>query len=181
MYTVSCAQRKITGEWTTWMPFYTDFFVWITACHGRVHEKWPKDTEETWIPTEQQREQAKSGYKTVFWALIGTNQDESAFLGRRVGRRVSVSKSGLSRRERDGWQVCIPPVSEWMGSCDASTEPIIHQQWRGSTPQSSAFAWSMRAQCGAEGPQDVSNTDKTHLQIRHSLSLPPLEKRFEYT
>ena len=21
--------------------------VWITACHGRVHEKWPKDTEET--------------------------------------------------------------------------------------------------------------------------------------
>ena len=38
----------------------------------------------------------------MFWALIGTNRDESAFLG----RRVSVSKSGLSRRERDGWQVC---------------------------------------------------------------------------
>ena len=76
------------------------FFVWITACLGRVHEKWPKDTEETWNPTEEQREQAKSGFKTVFWALIGTNRDESAFLGRRAGRRVSVSKSGLSRRER---------------------------------------------------------------------------------
>ena len=81
------------------------FFVWITACHGRVHEKWPKDTEETWIPTEEQRKQAKSGFKTVFWALTGTNRDESGFLGRRAGRRVSVSKSGLSRRERDGWQV----------------------------------------------------------------------------
>ena len=83
------------------------FFVWITACHGRVHEKWPKDTEETWIPTEEQRERAKSGFKTVFWALIGTNRDESAFLGRRAGRRVSVSKSGLSRRERDRWQVWV--------------------------------------------------------------------------
>ena len=26
---------------------YTDFFVWITACHERVHEKWQKDTEQT--------------------------------------------------------------------------------------------------------------------------------------
>ena len=82
------------------------FFVWITACHGRVHEKWPNDTEETWILTEEQRKQAKSGFKTVFWALIGTNRDESAFLGSRAGRRGSVSKSGQSRRERDGWQVC---------------------------------------------------------------------------
>ena len=48
----------------------------------------------------------KAGLKSCFWAWIGTNRDESAFLGRRAGRRVSVSKSGLSRRDRDGWQVC---------------------------------------------------------------------------
>ena len=47
----------------------------------------------------------KAGLKSCFGALIGTNRDESAFLGRRAGRRVSVSKSGLSRRDRDGWQV----------------------------------------------------------------------------
>ena len=47
----------------------------------------------------------KAGLKPCFWALIGTNRDESAFLGRRAGRRVSVSKSGLSRRDRDFWQV----------------------------------------------------------------------------
>ena len=53
------------------------FFVWITACHGRVHEKWPKDTEETWIPTEEQRKQAKAGLKPCFgrWSgQIGTNR-----------------------------------------------------------------------------------------------------------
>ena len=33
-------------------------------------------------------------------------QAPSAFLGRWAGRRVSVSKSGQSRRDRDGWQVC---------------------------------------------------------------------------
>ena len=43
----------------------------------------------------------KADLKSCFWALIGTKRDESAFLG----RRVSVSKSGLSRRDRDGWQV----------------------------------------------------------------------------
>ena len=48
----------------------------------------------------------KAGSKSCFWALIGTKRDESAFWGRRAGRRVSVSKSGLSRRDRDGWQVC---------------------------------------------------------------------------
>ena len=48
----------------------------------------------------------KAGLKSCFWALIGTKRDEPAFLGRRAGRRVSVSKSGLSRRDRDGWQVC---------------------------------------------------------------------------
>ena len=83
------------------------FSVWITACHGRVHEKKPKDTEETWIPTEEQREQAKSGFKIVF---LGVDRDKSGrigFFGRRAGRRVSVSKSGLSRRDRDGWQVCF--------------------------------------------------------------------------
>ena len=47
----------------------------------------------------------KAGLKSCFWALIGTNRGESAFLGRRAGRRVSVSKSGLSRRDQDGWQV----------------------------------------------------------------------------
>ena len=47
----------------------------------------------------------KAGLKSCFGALIGTKRDESAFLGRRAGRRVSVSKSGLSRRDRDGWQV----------------------------------------------------------------------------
>ena len=43
----------------------------------------------------------RAGLKSCFWALIGTNRDELAFLGRRAGRRVSVSKSGLSRRDRD--------------------------------------------------------------------------------
>ena len=52
----------------------------------------------------------KAGLKSCFWAWIGTNRDESAFLGRRAGRRVSVSKSGLSRRDRDGWQVCYKRV-----------------------------------------------------------------------
>ena len=65
--------------------------------------------------------------------------------------------------ERSYFPVDIPPVPEWLGSCDVSTEPFIHQQWRGSTPQSFALAWSMRAQCGAEDPQDVSNAYKTHL------------------
>ena len=31
---------------------------------------------------------------------------------------------------------CIPPVPEWLGSCDASTEPFVHQQWRGSRNRS---------------------------------------------
>ena len=47
----------------------------------------------------------KAGLKSCFGALIGTNRDESAFLDCRAGRRVSVSKSGLSQRDRDGWQV----------------------------------------------------------------------------
>ena len=38
----------------------------------------------------------------MFLALVGTNRDESAFLGRRAGRRVSVFKSGLSRQDRAG-------------------------------------------------------------------------------
>ena len=46
----------------------------------------------------------KAGLKSCFWALIGTNRDESAFFGHRAGRRVSFSKSGLSRRDRDGCQ-----------------------------------------------------------------------------
>ena len=60
----------------------------------------------------------KAGLISCFWALIGTNRDESAFLGRRAGRRVFVSKSGLSRRDRDGWQVCnqLCPKSQ-LGSC----------------------------------------------------------------
>ena len=48
----------------------------------------------------------KAGLKSCFWALVGTNRDESAFQGRRAGCRVLVFKSGLSRRDRDGWQVC---------------------------------------------------------------------------
>ena len=78
--------------------------------------------------------------------------------------------------------VYIPPVPEWWGSCDASTEPFIHQQWRGSTPQSSALAWSMCAQCGAEGPQDVSNAYKPHCKTwdTHCHSLLLREERFEH-
>ena len=57
----------------------------------------------------------KAGLKSCFWALVETNRDESAFLGRRAGRRVSVFKSGLSRRDRDGWQVC----------CQARIEPNV--------------------------------------------------------
>ena len=62
----------------------------------------------------------KAGLKSCFWALIGTNWDESAFLGRWEGRRVSVSKSVLSRRVRDGWQIwhsrgCSRRASLWSG------------------------------------------------------------------
>ena len=39
----------------------------------------------------------KAGLKSCLCAVIGTKRDESAFLGRRAGRRVSVSKSGLSQ------------------------------------------------------------------------------------
>ena len=65
-------------------------------------QKTPKKLE---FRLKNKENRKKSGFKTAFWALIGTNRDESAFLGHRAGRRVSVSKSGLSRRERDGWQV----------------------------------------------------------------------------
>ena len=130
--------------------FYTDFFVWITACHGPVHEKWPKDTEETWIPTEEQREQAKSGFKTVFWALIGTNRDESAFWGHRAGRRVSVSKSGLSRRKRDGWQVCMKnngksPTFKFVSGEENRPSEVqrVSRGWRlpGATHSSADLTW----------------------------------------
>ena len=60
----------------------------------------------------------KARLKSCFGALVGTNRDESAFWGRRAGRRVSVFKSGLSRRDRDGWQVCLSLISRlislWM-------------------------------------------------------------------
>ena len=56
-----------------------------------------------------------------------------------------------------------------------SNEEDLHR----SHPPS--HAWNMRAQCGAEDPQDVSNLPPARLICkRHSLSLPPLEKRFEY-
>ena len=58
---------------------------------------------ELWLKNKEKRQ--KAGLKSCFGALIGTNRDESAFLSRQAGRRVSVSKSGLSRRDRDGWQV----------------------------------------------------------------------------
>ena len=50
---------------------------------------------EFWLKNKEKRQ--KAGLKSCFGALIETNRDESAFLGRRAGRRVSVSKSGLSR------------------------------------------------------------------------------------
>ena len=53
----------------------------------------------------------KAGLKSCFWALIGTNRDESAFWGRRAGRRVSVSNRDCPDPDeiaRDGWQVCKP-------------------------------------------------------------------------
>ena len=49
----------------------------------------------------------KTGLKFCFWALVGTNRVESAFLGHGAGRRVSVFKLRLSGRDRDGWQVCL--------------------------------------------------------------------------
>ena len=45
---------------------------------------------------KNKEDRQKSRFKLCFWALVGTKRDESAFLGRRAGRRVSVSKSGLS-------------------------------------------------------------------------------------
>ena len=82
----------------------TDFlFGYLPTTEGT----WKKGQKTLWIPTEEQREQAKDRcLKSCFGALIGTNRDESVFLGRRAKRQVSVSKSGLSRRDRDGWQVC---------------------------------------------------------------------------
>ena len=85
-------------------PNIYNFFVWITACHGRVHEKRPKETEETEFRLKNKENRQKAGLKPCSWALIGTNRDELAFLGCRAGRWVSVSKSGLSQRDRDGWQ-----------------------------------------------------------------------------
>ena len=77
-------------------------------------QKTPKKLE---FRLKNKENRQKACLKTVFWALIGTNRDESAFLGRRAGRRVLVSKSGLSRRERDGWQVCCSPCKDeaWRG------------------------------------------------------------------
>ena len=63
------------------------FFVWITAqfTTDAYLKKKTKDTDETWIPTEEQREQAKGWVKIVF---LGIDRDKSAFLGRRdVGFR----------------------------------------------------------------------------------------------
>ena len=74
------------------------------------------------------------------------------------------------------YPVYIPPVPEWLGSCDASTEPFVHQQWRGSTPQSSALAWKERRTRATGCLQRLQGT----FAKRHSLSLPPLAKRFEY-
>ena len=71
---------------------------------------WPPAACRSLFPLVHQEgiaiEQAIGRFKNVFWAFIVTNQDELAFLGCRAGRRVSVSKLGLSRRDRDGWQVC---------------------------------------------------------------------------
>ena len=50
----------------------------------------------------------------------------------------------------------------------------------GSAPQSSALAWNMRAQCGAGEPTWCLQRLHDSFAKRHSLSLPPLEKRFEY-
>ena len=67
---------------------------------------------------KNKKNRQKAGLKSCFWTLIGTKRDESAFLGRRAGRRVSVSKSGLSRRDRDGWQVCCPsPLPHFQQRC----------------------------------------------------------------
>ena len=70
-------------------------------------QKTPKKLE---FRLKNKENRQKAGLKPCFWALIGTNRDESAFLGRWAGRRVSVSKSGLSGQDRDGWQVCKPQV-----------------------------------------------------------------------
>ena len=101
------------GEWTFYQnnaPIYTDFLfdnclpqtgTWTAAKRNRRNLNWIE-----WKKSEEQREQAKSGFKIVFLGVDRDKSDESAFLGRRAGQRVSVSKSGLSRRDRDGWQVC---------------------------------------------------------------------------
>ena len=67
-------------------------------------QKTPKKLE---FRLKNKENRQKAGLKPCFWVLIETNRDESACLGRRAGRRASVSKSGLSRRDRDGWQVWI--------------------------------------------------------------------------
>ena len=72
-------------------PNICRFFVWITVYRGRVHEKRPKDTEETWFPTEEQREQAKSRFKIVFffWRWSGQSWTNRIFgvVGRDIGFR----------------------------------------------------------------------------------------------
>ena len=70
----------------------------------------------------------KVGLKSCFWALIRTNRDESAFLGRRAGRRVSIQIGTV--RTRSGrlasmlvaslrlgawwpWVACYHPATTW--------------------------------------------------------------------
>ena len=60
------------------MPWYVQIFCLDNSHHGRVHEKRPKGTEETWILTEEQREQAKGRLKIVF---LGVDRDKSGRIG----------------------------------------------------------------------------------------------------
>ena len=90
------------------MPYIIQIFC-LDNCLPRTgtRKKGQKTQKKLEFRLKNKENRQKAGLKPCFRALIGTNRDESAFLGRRAGRRVSVSKSGLSRRDRDGWQVWV--------------------------------------------------------------------------
>ena len=107
---------SLAGRWCTpqttgpVLLVYTDFLFGKLPATDRYMKKANCKRHRRTLNCEwRTRRTGKSGFKIV---VLGVDLDKSGqigfFLGRRVGRRVSVSKSGVSRRERDGWQVCRP-------------------------------------------------------------------------
>ena len=104
-----------------WLPLKGDTSAFTVVFYarrryGRTHalnkkktERHKREKREAFLflqnPDGFEDEEAKSGFKVVFWLFVGTNREKSALEGRRAGRQVWVSKSGWSRRDWDGWHV----------------------------------------------------------------------------